>query len=118
MQGIGDVVDGGTLPGEFLLYRQANALDEVPVRALLLQLLLKLRRKHPQKFGVAGDKGAMGVGCSEYDGIARGPAIHGTAKVTLKGFQVSAGLHELDTKRLQSCSGTQSANREYPGKAT
>ena len=59
MQHIGNVLDGGTTAGQFLLYRCADTLDEILVAVLLLQLFVELRRKHRQKFGIARDERAL-----------------------------------------------------------
>ena len=56
MQHIGDVVDGLTLARELLLYRNSDSFEEILIMVLLLQLFLKLRRKHFQEFGIAGDE--------------------------------------------------------------
>jgi hypothetical protein len=46
MQLTGNILDGRTLAGELLLYRNADALDKVLVAVLLLQLFLLLRCEH------------------------------------------------------------------------
>ena len=117
MQRVGDVIDGGAPAGEFLLYGHADALDKILVAVLLLQLFLKLRRKHRQKFGIAGNERALGVGGAKYDGVARGSANDGTTKMTLNGLDVRARLHELHAQRRQARTRAEASDREHPGEA-
>jgi hypothetical protein len=61
MERIGDILDGGTPAGEFLLYGYTDALGEILLAVFPLQLFLELRRKHPQNLGIAGDKWSLCV---------------------------------------------------------
>ena len=62
VQRIGDVFNGRTLARELLLYGYADAFEEILVTILLLQFFFELWRKHSQKFGIAGNERALGVG--------------------------------------------------------
>ena len=117
MERVGDVLDGGTPASELLLYRYAHTLDKVLVAVLLLQFLLKLRRKHSQKLGIAGDERALSVSGEKHDRVARGSADHGAAEVTLNGLHVRARLHELNAERRETRARAVASDREHPGEA-
>ena len=84
----GDVLDVRATASEFLLYLFAHRFGEIFFPVLLLQLFVELRRKHGQKFGVAGNELALCISGTKHDGVASGSAHHRTAEVTLNGLRM------------------------------
>ena len=106
------------MAGELLLYRYTDALNEILVNVLPLQLFLKLRRKHRQKFGIAGDERAFGVRDAKHDRVTSNAPDDRATKVALNGFYVLPGLYKLHAKRRQARTCSVASDREYPSEGT
>ena len=98
MQPARDFLNGRAMPREAFLYCSTNELGKTILFVALLQFFIELRRKHGQKFGIAGDKRALSVSGAEDHGVAGSSANHGTAKMLLKGFHVRTRLYEFDSQ--------------------
>ena len=112
-----DLVNPGTLAGEFSLDSGADPLGESFLHLVTLQLFLKLRREHGQELGVTSDERQSGVRRAEDKSIPCGSEDDGAAEVAFEDPGVRRLACEFKAEWRDPGASTMARDTQHPGEA-